>query len=1048
MCQNGGTDELKFVCEQLGEEMASTIIQEFIQSLDEEIEAIKRGKGGSIVKIFNGRFLREMSGLFVYVFNLENFLAVLDESPAEIEIRGNRYPAQVLLTQGLEVEIGIEHSCGQFIPEAKLQTNLWYLLELLKKKYAECQSGSAKADFHLSEVLFSGRQLESKPVTDVVKCENCGTKNRIKKHEPDQILICGKCKAPIGSQAKIHYSSSKDPPNDAQKHAIEASFSSQLSIIWGPPGTGKTKTIAQAIEAHLNAGRRVLLVSHANNAVDEALEKIAEQLKPTAFYIEGKLVRLGKPQEEHLKRLERDYELVLLDRIAARLGESLTKEKNTLESEKAHLEDVLAQFGAAIRAIQTVRILSSELNDLKSSISESTRELASVHDNLSRLERTQIRNREKLKKAQSAGTLKRIFKGLDPQKIQRDIDQTSVAIDSKRRLAKEMNARLNELNNSSDTKEREAIGAKTEAGILLKHLQVSEGELESKKKEFDQRKDTILARITEINRQLDEIQKKILSEAKLVATTLTKTFVAKQFPDVPFDVLVLDEASMAPLPHLYWAASRCRQFVMIVGDFLQLPPICIAKEAMAQKWLGRSIFTVLGIESVKEACSDPRVKLLDTQYRMAPDISIIPNRFFYRNKLKDHPSTFNRRLDDGVSESPLVLIDTAAMNPWCSRLSTGGRFNLYNALVCATLAKRIIGRISNDRIGIVTPYAAQARLINKVAKDWELLDHVRISTIHRFQGGEEPIIIFDSCEGPGVRVAPMLDDTKADSDARLVLNVAITRAKNRLYLVGHTRHLLSDLHRDSALARIIHHFCENAEVLGSENLVDNYFTADFEKWAEALLSTAAPTRKSVSGDPYTERNFWAKFFQDLKTVRERLIILSPFLTMKRSSTFMDYFKAMIDKGIEIRVYTRPSKQHIGEMQNQADLVIKQLRRIDANVIERRMHQKMAIIDNSILWEGSLNILSRQGAAEHIEEHMRRFESPSAIEDVIRNLELDEDMPVGAQTEEKCPEPGCDGYLVVRNKFGRKFLGCSNYAKRKCQYTKPLDGDWERQRRKR
>lgn len=78
--------------------MSSTIIKEFIIALDQEISAIKRGKGGSLVKVFNGHFLREISGLFVYVFNLENFLVVLDDSPAEIEIRGNRYLAQVLLT--------------------------------------------------------------------------------------------------------------------------------------------------------------------------------------------------------------------------------------------------------------------------------------------------------------------------------------------------------------------------------------------------------------------------------------------------------------------------------------------------------------------------------------------------------------------------------------------------------------------------------------------------------------------------------------------------------------------------------------------------------------------------------------------------------------------------------------------------------------------------------------------------------------------------------------------------------------------------------------
>jgi hypothetical protein len=986
--------------------MASIIIQEFIQSLDEEIEAIKKGKGGSIVKIFNGRFLREISGLFVYVFNLENFLAVLDESPAEIEISGSRYSAQVLLTQGLEVEIGIEHFCGQFISEAKLQTNIWYLLELLKKKYSECQSSPVKVDFHLSEILFSGQQVNSKPT----------------------------------SQAEIRYSIGEDPPNEAQKQAIEASFSSELSVIWGPPGTGKTKTIAEAIEAHLNAGRRVLLVSHANNAVDEALEDVAKHLKATPFYQEGKLVRLGKPQEEHLKRLEREYELVLLDRIAEKLGESLAKEKNTLESQKRQIENTLARFESTFRALQTVKILSKELDSLKLSISESARQLTAVQNELNRLEESQRGNRERLVEAHSAGTLKRLFGGLDPQRIQRDIDLTSVSLDSKTRLVREINARIHELKQSCQAKEYEVSTTKGEAELLLRDLDISPGELEYKKKESEYRKNIIQTRTTEINRQLDEIQSKILSEAKLVATTLTKTFVAKQFPDVPFDVLILDEASMAPLPHLYWAAGHCRKFATIVGDFLQLPPICIANDKpMAKKWLGRSIFNVINICSVGEAKRDTRVKLLDTQYRMAPDIADISNRFFYDGILKNAPCTLNKRMsNDGVAESPLVLIETAAMNPWCSRLSTGGRFNLYNAILCATLAKRIIQHIPDGRIGILTPYRSQARLINKIAKDWGLLDRVRISTVHLFQGGEEPIIIFDTVEGAGTKVAPMLDDTKHDSDARLVLNVALTRAKSRLYLVGHTKHLLSDLHPDSALSRIVRHFQQEAETLESETLVDNYFTTDFEKWAEALLSVEAPTREPVSGDLYTERNFWAQFFQDLKTVKGRLIILSPFLSIRRSSMFMDYFRAMIMRGVEIRIYTRPVNQQVGEMANQADVVIRQLRSIGANVIEHRsMHQKVAILDNAITWEGSLNILSHRDTGEH----MRRFEGPSAIEEIIRNLDLEEKNAVGTQTSERCPGskrlPNCNGSLVVRTKFNRKFLGCSNYPK--CDYTRRMDG---------
>jgi superfamily I DNA and/or RNA helicase len=1006
--------------------MPSTIINEFIIALDQEIAAIKKGKGGSVVKVFNGRFLREVSGLFVYVFNLENFLAVLDDSPAEIDIRGKRYPAQVLLTQGLEVEIGIDQFCGQYIAEAKLQTNLWYLLELLKKKFTELQNGAAPA---ISEILLNGKTAAIPGFENIVPCGNCGTKNRMTNYASSKTPICGRCKHEIRPQ----YSLSVTPPNEPQKRAITASFFSQTAVIWGPPGTGKTKTVAQAIEAHLHAGRRVLLVSHANAAVDEALEDVAEQLRATPFYTDGKLVRLGIPQSSHLEILTEKYPLVLLDKIAAKLGESLSKEKRELEEEKTRLDAFLAQYETLVKAIHAIRALSSELSAVTSELSQLSDKLSATTGEIEELEERQRKNRERLIEAQSSGSIKRFFKGLDPRKIQREIDQTSVAIDSKKRLAKEMTDRLLILKELRVTKDAEVKKARIVADGLLSAVGVSATEIESSKKEIEAKKHAILSRLAEINQQLDEIQKKILSEARLIATTLTKTFTSKQFPDTPFDTLILDEASMAPLPHLYWAVSRCRGHVTIVGDFLQLPPICIAQEDMAQKWLGRSMFSVLDIDQVKKAIRDDRVTLLDTQYRMAPDISVIPNKFFYQGMLKDAPTTSNSGPDDGVSKLPLVLVETGAINPWCSRLSTGGRFNLYSALLCCTLAKTILQNIHGGKIGIITPYRAQARLINKIAKDWGILDSLRISTVHLFQGGEESIIIFDTVEGSGTKVAPMLDDTKPDSDARRLLNVAITRAKHRFYLVAHTKHLLSDLHADSVLSRIIRHFYDSAQQIPSGRLVDSYFTNDFERWAKTFLS-AGGTPDPNPGHMYTEKNFWAKFFQDVKRCEERLIILSPFLSVRRSSSFMDYFRVMKGRGIDIRVYTRPRNQQTGEMANQAEIVIDQLRSIGVTVIERRnMHQKVALIDDIIAWEGSLNILSHKDT----EEHMRRFEGLSTVEEIIRNLELDEDMPSGNQTGEQCPEPGCGGYLVVRIKYGRKFLGCSNYAKKKCRYTKSL-----------
>jgi len=107
------------------------------------------------VRVFNGRFLRETSGLFIYLFHLENFLAVIDDTPAEIEIEGKRYSCQIVSVQGLEVQIATEKNLGQAVAEAKIQTNLWFLLELLRKKFEESIS-SVSGKFKMSEKLFNG----------------------------------------------------------------------------------------------------------------------------------------------------------------------------------------------------------------------------------------------------------------------------------------------------------------------------------------------------------------------------------------------------------------------------------------------------------------------------------------------------------------------------------------------------------------------------------------------------------------------------------------------------------------------------------------------------------------------------------------------------------------------------------------------------------------------------------------------------------------------------------------------------------------------------
>lgn len=116
-------------------------------------------------------------------------------------------------------------------------------------------------------------------------------------------------------------------------------------------------------------------------------------------------------------------------------------------------------------------------------------------------------------------------------------------------------------------------------------------------------------------------------------------------------------------------------------------------------------------------------------------------------------------------------------------MSQGGRFNIYSALVCASLAQRLAPEYEKEKIGIICPYRAQARLIGKIADDWGLRDKIRVNTVHTFQGGESKAIIIDTLEGPGVSRWSMLDDVNSNRDAKLLLNVAFSRAKAKVYLV-------------------------------------------------------------------------------------------------------------------------------------------------------------------------------------------------------------------------------------------------------------------------
>jgi hypothetical protein len=94
------------------------------------------------------------------------------------------------------------------------------------------------------------------------------------------------------------------------------------------------------------------------------------------------------------------------------------------------------------------------------------------------------------------------------------------------------------------------------------------------------------------DRRLGAIGQTALAGAEVIASTLTRVYVWNEIQDRRFDTVILDEASLAPIPALWIVAQLADANVVVVGDFNQLPPVKPAEHPLAQKWLRRNILDV------------------------------------------------------------------------------------------------------------------------------------------------------------------------------------------------------------------------------------------------------------------------------------------------------------------------------------------------------------------------------------------------------------------------------------------------------------------------
>ncbi|CAK7209317.1 DEAD-box type RNA helicase [Sporothrix curviconia] len=306
--------------------------------------------------------------------------------------------------------------------------------------------------------------------------------------------------------------------------------------------------------------------------------------------------------------------------------------------------------------------------------------------------------------------------------------------------------------------------------------------------ERDKESGNTYAREAEIKRR--QVQQKILNEAHVLCATLSGSGheVFKNL-NVEFETVIIDEAAqcveLSALIPLKYGCAKC----ILVGDPKQLPPTVLSQSA-ARYGYDQSLFVRMQRNRPKD------VHLLDTQYRMHPEISLFPSQQFYDARLIDGDGMAKLRWQpwhgDNSSTSllgPYRFFDVEGVQ---ARGARGQSLVNDNEIrVALQLYKRFLGTFGSGskaftgKIGIITPYKAQLFALRQRFADQYgpgVLDTVEFNTTDAFQGRECDVIIF-SC----VRASPT-GGIGFMTDIRR-MNVGLTRAKSSLWILGDSRAL-------------------------------------------------------------------------------------------------------------------------------------------------------------------------------------------------------------------------------------------------------------------
>jgi hypothetical protein len=990
------------------------LLSEFASAINAEITLLEREGRDQVYELLSGQREEKSTGT-LYIFVLADTLRLPEEATGTLKVDSRELSANVVSQEGNRIWLLLEslEPLPEYIPSARLVIDETALLKRLKEKI---EALIASSEFGLAPKVFG---FEPATTGSVTLTTNLGER--------------------LGGQGKM---------------VLQQCIGSEVTFVWGPPGTGKTFTIAALVASLAASTETVLVTSHTHAAVEQALYEVVEPPsgdRQAGFLYGNPLIEEGRILKIGPLRSEKIPPSVHLDSYIEKKAKEREDSIRILEEERERI--------------------SQQLQGLKAPLA--------FWVELEQAELAHHRSQDKLKSASATkdAAVARVTSAkadLDKYGAELSRAQTSFFIGRRGRVQKSFNTwtsarqALTRAEATAGQAEADTIRAARALGEaharLLESRQATQdlkpyAELKEEIAAAEARIATLVPEIEALRTAKEDDAKQLVNNAIAIFATLTKLYVDRELlPDVKWDTVIIDEVSMAMPPLLAYAASRAKRRVVLVGDMYQLPPVVSSPPDSAGAILGTDIFEMRGITDIIDKGKDvPQLAKLIKQRRMHPDIAtgakVLIDR--YKHLETDNEVLVRRRPEFlsaiGIKEA-LAVIDIRDLNPWSGKMPGSlSRFNFISGQVAVELSVLYAAQLDKPDenaappIGIVTPYAAQRRYLSRLIQNLGLERWVAAGTVHTFQGNECEVVIFDSVVGEPHWTSRFTNPTDW-AKVRRDLNVALTRARHQFIFVADIRWLKKYAKAGTGYGKLWAFLEKGAAKLNVTDIVGHDFK---ERLAQTVAEVKGWDIKSTKKtELLTETEFYGKFTTDLMQATNRVVLYTPFIGKTRWLSVAPFIAVLRERNIEVfllhKPLTDPEWKH-GDREFGRS-VFDSLARLGVKLIPvSGLHAKTIVIDGKVVYEGSLNWASQTSSYEH----MWRFESSDMAKLVEKMLQLD---PIISVLEEekagnRCPK--CGGSLILINQAKQSPTdhyplkwGCARWHedKRTCSgYLRRVDG---------